>query len=79
MKKSLFLLGFGLLFSAALFAQDPPKQTGTVCPNPHPQPAPKAAVAKSTTSFKTRSGVVRQAKVQPAHTARPAAVATPKK
>ena len=82
MKKTGLLLGFALLFSAALFAQDPPKQKPQD-PKARPQPVyrdgaqPKQATAPAT--FKTKAGAVRLVKAKPALSARKATVATPKK
>ncbi|MCU0433226.1 MAG: hypothetical protein MUC87_07230 [Bacteroidia bacterium] len=80
MKKSMFLLGFALLFSAAMFAQDPPKHKGNTCPNPQYQTGAQAkTVQKAPAGFKAKAGVVRQVKVKPAQPSRPVTLATPKK
>jgi hypothetical protein len=83
MKKTGLLLGFALLFSAVLFAQDPPKQKPQD-PKARPQPVyrdgaqPKQA-ANAPATFKTKAGAVRMVKAKPALSARKATVAAPKK
>ncbi|MGL5891042.1 MAG: hypothetical protein ACRC3B_14230 [Bacteroidia bacterium] len=83
MKKSGLLLGFALLFSAVLFAQNPPKQKPKDPKAPVQKVNRDGTIAKSAekapATFKTRSGAVRQVKVKPALTARKATVAAPKK
>lgn len=83
MKKSGLLLGFALLFSAVMFAQDPPKQKPKDTKAPVQKLNRDGTVArqaeKAPAKFKTRSGAVHQVKAKPALTARKATVAVPKK